>query len=357
MAKLRVAFVGAGRIADLHARAYKDFDKASIYAVCDVREDVAKRRAAEWSAERWYTNYEQLLSDPKVDAVEILTPHFLHANQAIAALQAGKHVSLQKPMAISMREADAIIDAAKSSKEHFRVFDNYRYYPPYIKVRELIQAGEIGEPLAIRTKQVWGNAKYGWPVPEESMSWRYDPTKVGANQLIMDYGHHVWFTVMWFMGDVESVFAWVDQSAERSRNVGARTTIVAWKHTTPGRVGSFESIGSTEMVVRSNYYTGEGFIEVSGTSGIVWVNRCEGVMLDVPAIVLYRDGRLTVLGDVETDWGVSFANGGRDFIESIINDRQAPITGEEGREVLRFIFAVLKAAKEGREVKLSEVIS
>ena len=90
MSKLRVGFIGCGRISDLHALAYKDNPDAEIYGVCDTQEEVARRRAGEWGAARWCTDYRDVLADEAVDAVEILTPHHLHAEMTLAAVEAGK---------------------------------------------------------------------------------------------------------------------------------------------------------------------------------------------------------------------------------------------------------------------------
>jgi len=90
-------------------------------------------------------DYQQLLADPAVDAVEILTPHNLHAQMTIAALEAGKHVSVQKPMAISVAECDAMIAAAKKSVKTMRVFENFRYYPACAKAKELLDSEAIGD--------------------------------------------------------------------------------------------------------------------------------------------------------------------------------------------------------------------
>src|SRR3990172_5851346 len=162
MSKLRVAFIGAGRIADLHALGYGDpstgsgqAGEAELYAVCDRDAAWAARRAKEWGARRHLTDYRDLLADAKVDAVEILNPHDLHEEMAVAALAAGKHVSLQKPMARTLAEADAIAAAAAAAPgQVFRVFENYRYYPPYVRAKELLESGAIGEPLSLRMKVI-----------------------------------------------------------------------------------------------------------------------------------------------------------------------------------------------------------
>src|SRR5512143_2975877 len=120
--ELRIGIIGAGRIADLHALAYGDGGRASIYAVCDANADIAAARAKEWGAERAYTDYRELLADARVDAVEVILPHHLHEEVAIAAIQAGKPVSVQKPMARSVAESQRMVDAAASAATDLRVF-------------------------------------------------------------------------------------------------------------------------------------------------------------------------------------------------------------------------------------------
>ena len=94
MAVLRVGIIGGGRITDLHALAYKDYPKAEIYAVCDVNEDIARTRAEEWGARRWFTDYRELLAEPAIEAVEVITPHHLHRDNCwTAARSASPYLS------------------------------------------------------------------------------------------------------------------------------------------------------------------------------------------------------------------------------------------------------------------------
>jgi len=112
MPKVRVGFIGAGRIADLHALAYVNNPTGELYAVADPAPGRAEQRALQWGAKKSYADHREMLADPAVDAVEVLLPHHLHVDVTVAALEAGKHVSLQKPMALSVKEADRMIASA-----------------------------------------------------------------------------------------------------------------------------------------------------------------------------------------------------------------------------------------------------
>ena len=183
MSKLRVGFIGAGAITDLHYLGYKDNPKAELHAICDVDEALLRRRASDWQIGKTYTDYRQLLADPDVDAVEVITPHHLHAEMGIAALEAGKNVSVQKPMAITVAECDALIEAAQRAGKLMRVFENFRFYPPLMKAKELLDAGAIGEPLSIRIKCVQGTSGEGWEIPYRRWVWRFDPAQGGGGRV------------------------------------------------------------------------------------------------------------------------------------------------------------------------------
>lgn len=129
MNPIQVAIVGCGRISDLHALGYRGRDgysHARILAVCDTNKGRAREKAREWgvASEKTYSDYQRLLADPDVDLVELLVPHHLHAEMAVAACRAGKHVSVQKPMALTAAEADLMIQAAEQARVTLRVFEN-----------------------------------------------------------------------------------------------------------------------------------------------------------------------------------------------------------------------------------------
>jgi len=350
--------IGAGSIAELHARGYRSDPRAEIAAVCDTAPGVAEQRAAEWGAQRAWTDYRSLLDDRDVDAVDIITPHNLHASMAIDALQAGKHVSVQKPMAIDVAECDAMIAAAAGAgQSQFRVFENFRFYPPLVRAKELLDSGAIGEPVSMRMKAVQGTLKYGWPVPFSTLEWRYDDAQSGGGRVVFDYGYHLFSVAMHFLGPVDQVFAWIRHVSNERGWVRDSPAIVSWTYTDGLRHGSWDAISSDEMVVRSDYWTEDEWFEISGTRGFIWVNRCTAKLLDRPPLVVYADGETTEVGlnEIDWDWGASFRIGMVDFVDSIIEGRQSPLDGREGKEVLKFARAAQMSSREGRPVSLNEI--
>jgi len=353
MDKLRVGFVGAGRISDLHALEYLANPRAEIVAVCDIDPAIAGPRAAAWGVppQRVFADYRDLLALPEVDLVEILLPHHLHRQATLDAAAAGKHISLQKPMALTVHEADEMIAAAEQAGVIFKVFENFIFYPPVQRAKALIEAGEIGELLTIRIKSNSATSPTMWDVPYAAWAWRYKPELAGGGPLVFDDGHHK-FSLAWhFMGLAEEVHAWIGATETQPGFVLDSPAIVSWKF--PGnRYGSLEVVNSKEMVLETQHYAQDDRIEITGTKGVIWVTRGHGKMMDVPPVVLYRDRQVFTYSDMPVGWEHSFINSTRHFIEAYFKGEPPSLTGWQGREILRFALAAQESARCGQAVKL-----
>ncbi len=206
MNPIRVAIVGCGRISDLHQLGYRGRDDAKIVAVCDTNKSQAKKKAKEWQVEKVYTRFEDVLEDREVDAVELLTPHHLHCPMTVQAAQAGKHISVQKPMALSAAEADEMIAAANKAGVILRVYETFVFYPPAVRAKQMIDAGEIGEIRAIRMHVSTGTADSSWKVPLSSWVWRLNEKQCGGGPLVFDHGYHLFSLGYYLGGPVEKVY-------------------------------------------------------------------------------------------------------------------------------------------------------
>ena len=357
MSRIRVGLVGLGRIADLHILGYRDNPLAAVHSVCDAVPETAESRAQEWGVERWCTDYEDMLADPALDALEILTPHHLHAEMTVAALEAGKHVSVQKPMALNLAQADAMIQAAERTGRTLRIFENFRFYPPYVRAKQLLDAGEIGEPLSLRVKVIGGGGREGWPVPLSAWAWRMDDAQSGGGPSVFDHGYHIFSIAMFFLGHVERVFAWIDKTAVMPEVFWDAPSYIMWKHRDGQRYGCWETVGSPELVVSSKYYSNDEWVEITGSRGVIWVTRCSGEMLPLPPLVVYRDGEMRTFEDMGTDWASGFVASTQEFIAALVEGRQPEMNPREAREVLRFSLAAHLSSRERREVQLDELSS
>jgi predicted dehydrogenase len=356
MNKLKVCIVGCGRISTLQSLAYKNHSDAEIYAVCDLNETRAEEKAAEWGARKIYTDYGEALKDPEIDAVELLVPHHLHCEMTVRACEAGKHVSLQKPMAMSLEEADRMIEAAKKAGVKFKVYENFVFYPPYVKAKELIDKGEIGEPISIRIKLNAGRQDLGWNVEESTWSWRMKEETCGGGPLVFDDGYHKFSIAKYLMGDVEKVFAWIDKTdIIPGVFYEDAPAMIAWKYKDGKKYGFMDVTFSKDLYINTDYYVCDERVEVTGTKGVLWVTRCTAKMLQIPTLIIYKDGCTTTYEGLRDDWADSFIDSTNDFISSVKNNREPRLTGEEGREVLKFALAALESAKLNRQVYLDEL--
>lgn len=356
MDSLNVGVIGTGRISDLHAIEYLQNPRARITAVADINPQLARDRGLKWGVreDHIFRDYRDLLALKDVDLVEILLPHHLHYQATLDAAAAGKHISLQKPMALSVQEADKMIAAADTAGVIFKVFENFIFYPPVQKAKALIEAGEIGDPLTIRIKSNAGVSQHTWAVPREAQVWRFDPETCGGGPLVFDDGHHKFSLAWYFMGLAEEVHAWIGSHYVNSGvNVGYLDTpaIVSWKF--PGnRFGSLEVVYAPELEMDTNHYAQDDRIEITGTKGVIWVMRGHGKMLDVPPVILYKERKTIGFSDMPVGWEHSFINSTRHFIDAFFAGEKPSLTALEGREILRFALAAQQSARSGESVHL-----
>ncbi len=353
---IRVGLIGCGRIASLHAPGYAGHPEARLAALCDSDADRAKACARDWGAEKAYADYRALLDDPDIDAVEIVTPQTIHEPMVVDALDAGKHVAVQKPMTTSMDSARRMLDAAAKSDRVFKVTDNYLFYPPIVKARELLDARAIGEPMTLRMKFIGGRWAGGWTVPQETWGWRVAEVQAGRGIQTFDHGHHMWAAAWHLMGGFERVSAWIDamDDVPDCPAVIDCPAVMMWKHRGPKRYGSCEYNQAPELAVPSKYYSCDEWFEVTGRAGILQVRRCTGnITGGAPVRLFTSDG----WRDIETpdDWAEGFKGAARNFIDTILGRATPLLTGEQALHILAFAFALRRASDERREVALSEV--
>jgi predicted dehydrogenase len=356
MRPIGVALVGCGRIAGLHEIGYRGRDDARIVAVCDANRKLARDRARSWGVEKIYTGYEELLADPGIDLVEILVPHHLHAEMTVAACRAGKHVSVQKPMAMNVAEADRMITAAQAAGVVLRVYENFVFYPPHVRAKHLIEAGEIGEPQILRMHVSTGRSKTAWKVPLSAWVWRFDKSKSGGGPLVFDHGYHLFSLARYLMGDVARVYAWIDRSRViPTKYVDAPATIM-FQFKSARRYGVLDFAHTPGMDMDSIYYADDDRLEVIGDRGIILVNRCTARTLDLPPLMLFRDGKTETVPVERSEWHDSFVDCTRHLLDVLTKGGQPRLDGASGKAVLQFALAAHISAREGRDVRPDKLV-
>jgi predicted dehydrogenase len=189
---LRVALLGTGWVADFHARAVIEHPDAELVAAANWREPSLAELAARHGIPRTTTDWHELAGDPAVDAAVIATPNALHAPQAVAFLEAGKHVLVEKPMARNLQEADAMLAAAARSGARLMVAHCWRFHRDVLALRARIAAGELGE--VVKTRGYGAHARWG------PSGWFTDPELAGGGALV-DMGVHAIDTTRFLLGD------------------------------------------------------------------------------------------------------------------------------------------------------------
>ena len=204
---LRFGLIGCGRVAPRHAESLLSLPGARLVAVADVRETRADRFAAQYHAAA-HTDYRALIARQDVDVVNICTPSGLHAQMAIEAMQAGKHVIVEKPIALTLDDADRMIGAARVYGVKLCVVLQNRYNPPMQDLKQVIESGMLGRLLL-------GNATVRWYRPQEYYEDGWHGTWAMDGGALMNQSIHHIDALQWLLGRPESVFAYSATLAHR----------------------------------------------------------------------------------------------------------------------------------------------
>lgn len=354
MKPVGVAIVGCGRISELHSLGYQGLETARIVAVCDTHRIRAASKAKEWGVSKVYTHYEQVLEDPEVDLVELLIPHHLHCEMTVAACQVGKHVSVQKPMALSSAEADQMIYAAKKAGVQLRIYENFVFYAPAVRAREMIQAGMIGEPRMIRMHVSTGTGDTGWKIPLSAWAWRFNEKQSGGGPLVFDHGYHLFSLAYDLLGPVRRVYAWIDRTTVvPGINVDAPAAIM-FQFKKPRCYGVLDFEHTPKMRIYSQYYADDDRIEIIGETGILMINRYTTRTLDMPELVLFKDGKTTPISITGVEWHDSFISTTQHMVDVLQKGVTPRLNGLTGKAVLEIALAVQESAQTGKEIHLGQ---
>ena len=334
-----------GDVSNLNVLGYLHSQDTELVAVSDT--DI--KRAGE-KLERWglrtvkiYTDYKKMIDHEDLDIVEILTPHHLHAAMTEYCARAGvPGISVQKPLAHTILDCENMIQVCKKKNVKLKLYENFRFYPIYLKAKELLNSGIIGELLNFRinTLAAGGPSMY---VHLKSFRWRTDTETCGGLPYIYDDGIHKFSMALWLMNQerFEKVFSWIDYF-NGTQDI---PSYVLWKYPKihsddPPKYGIMEITLAPNLYYPSNYYFCDEYIEISGSKGIMWINQCTcggnfvSKSPQYPPIVVYVDGEVKTYGDkLPRDWKYSFINSTEHFINVVKNGGTSIYTGEQGKNL------------------------
>lgn len=358
--KVGIGIIGAGGQGKLHAEMYSLIPEAELKAICDVLEDAAKEVAMRYNID-WYSDYRELLKRKDIDAVSITTPNYLHAPIAIEAAEAGKHIAIEKPLCISLEEADSMLRTVKKTGILDLYCENVCFAPAYTIAKHIVDGKGIGEIFTIRCRtsidgQVRGNSIL---IKEQKSNWRTDLDKGGGNLI----GHAVHAA-----GYMEYVL-----NNERASRVYAEVNcedgLTAWA---PGKLEQIALVtirfrhGQLGLVDMSALSPGgyNDLVEIYGNRGIIKVDNC----WHYPVRVYSEDGypleyaRSLVWSRVITKgWSFPIPDEKRNhgywyelkhFTECMLTDQRPKVNFEIGRSALELMIVARKSAETGKPISL-----
>lgn len=246
MPKPGIAIVGTGMIGAVHRRAAL-LAGADIRGVAASSPQRARDVAQAWGVPRAYRDIEEVVADPRVQVVHVCTPNHLHRPMAQAALEAGKHVVCEKPLATTLEDARALAALATANALVATVPFVYRYHPVIREARARIAHGELG-PLHL----IHGSYLQDWLLDPASNNWRVDPALGGASRVFADIGSHWCDLVEWVSGE-----RFTEVSAAFDTVIAERSTDTGQSFTTAAAGGAMQAVTS-EDVAAAMFRTGAG---------------------------------------------------------------------------------------------------
>ncbi|MEM1569207.1 MAG: Gfo/Idh/MocA family oxidoreductase [Candidatus Bathyarchaeia archaeon] len=344
MEKVRFGVIGLKGIGMTHIEAIKKCGDAELVAVCDIVEELVKDVGEKYSV-RWFTDYRELLAVKDLDAVCICTPHFLHNPMTMDALNAGKHVLVEKPMAMTVREADDMIAKARAKGLKLGVAFTFRTNPALKKVKNMIENGELGRLLRA-TLEV---ANYRTQFYYEDSPWRKSWRTSGAGVLINQTIHHL-DIMYWFLGRPKKAVGFIDTKLHDIEVEDLASAALIFEdncHATV-QVSLVDNPQFDRMVV-------------SGTKGKVILDFGSHLKIGVsePDVETHIRTSREPWSRPSASWrDISLEGRGghgeiiRDFAEAIKYDRKPIVPGEDGIWSLEIVNAIVLSSFTGKAVEI-----
>ncbi len=335
----RIALVGCGRISKNHFDAIEKVDGLDLVAVCDTDPERAEQAAKERGVE-CYTSYEKMLKEASADVITIATPSGLHTDQGVAAARAGKHVVMEKPMAISLTGADALVHACDKAGVQLFVVKQNRLNPPIQLLKRAIDKNRFGRVYMASCTVHWARPQEYYDQAPWRGTWEFDG---GA---FMNQASHYVDLIQWLMGPVESVMA---KTATLARRIETEDTGVALLKFRSGALGSIEV---TMLAYPRNL---EGSITILGEKGSVKIGGTAVNKVDFWQFAEYDDDDKAI-ELVNTNppnvYGLGHQGYYRNVLAVLRGEAKPDTDGRAGRKSLELILGIYESAKTGREVPL-----
>jgi len=330
MDKVRYGIIGC-RMGRSHMAGLRENKLAELVAICDIDTEVLEQCKAEYPDARTYTDYKEMLKCDDIDAVAVVVPDQIHREISIAALDAGKHVLCEKPLALTREDCKAIIDAANKSDKKFMIGQVSRFAPGFAKAKKMIEDGEIGELFFVESEYAHDYSK----IPGRGNNWRLDPLRHG----FLGGGCHAVDLVRWIAGNPTEVAAFANKKMLTTWPTDDCTiAIMKFPNNVIGKV--FVSTGcKRNYTMRSVFYGSKGTIIVDNKTPHMEVFKTEadcGFTVPVLYPVSLKDHNTQ--GELEC------------FTDCILNDKEVEMSAYEGACTVAAALAAVESSKTGEIV-------
>src|SRR5258706_5292326 len=340
---IRVGLVGSQFICSIHAESIRRCADAELFAVASPTKDHAKKFAARFQIPQHFTDYHKMLELSELDIVLVGAPNFVHCQVTLDAFAAGKHVIMEKPLCMSLAEADQIIAAAKKAKRKLMYAEELCFAPKYIRLKQLLDSGALGKATLLKQSEKHDG-------PHASHFW--DVNRSGGG-VTMDMGCHAieFFRWMCSRPKIKSVFATMSTQVHAKKTEGDDNSIL---------ILEFEN---DVLALAEESWTKLGGMddraEVYGSKGVAYADLLHGNSIETYSLQGY-DYAVEEAGSTkgwsftiyEEAWNYGFPQEIAHFVECVKDDKQPSVTGEDGRAVLEAIFAAYESAGTGKKIAL-----
>lgn len=342
MSKIRFAIVGCGHIAKKHAEAIKNAEGAELIAVCDTIPGNMEFYTSEYGAKP-YINYDEMILNPEIDVINICTPSGSHAPLTVKAANAGKHVVVEKPIALSLKDTDAMIEACEKNNVKMAVLHPNRFRPAMLELRKAMEEGRFGKLSHANATVRWNRNQAYY----DQATWR--GTKEFDGGVLMNQAIHNLDLLVWMMGDVEEVYS---MAATRLRNIEAEdvsTGVLRFKNGSLGVIEAATTIYPKNFEESLSIFGENGTVKIGGkTANFVEHWQMESIV-EEEVEKIKECIKENPFGKPGHQWIIE------DIIEAIKEDRDPIVNGIEGKKALELVIALYESAESGQPVKISDL--
>lgn len=359
MQRVRTALVGCGKVGQIQAEALSTLPESEFVAVCDSDPARAESFARRYQV-RAFSELPVLIKECAVQSVFICTPHPLHARPAIEGAEAGAHVLVEKPLAASLKDCQAMVAAARNAGVKLGVISQRRWYEPVRRMKQAIDTGKIGRPvLGVFTMYSWRDQAY-----YQSDPWRGKWDTEGGG-VLTNQSPHMLDLLLWLMDDqvVEVCGYWANLNHPY---IEVEDSAVAILRFARGGLGSVITSLSQKPGIHTKVHihgalggsvgveTDRGATFIAGMTEIaepplndLWTISGEEGLLE--RFQAEDRARFTTLNPINYYHALQI----RDFLQAIVDDRTPEVTGDDGLQVVALVQAIYQSNREGRPVKLT----